>query len=95
MSYYRQTYGIELPDYRVDYPWWEDQYPDNLYQDNWYNADSGKCQATRNRVMCDHAGAGQQMESRWGTAGGNMLLHHLYGRLSNRVPYGGYWMEEQ
>jgi cell wall-associated NlpC family hydrolase len=38
MSYYRQTYGIELPDYRVDYPWWEDQYPDNLYQDNWQNA---------------------------------------------------------
>jgi hypothetical protein len=24
---------------------------------------------------------------------GNMMLHHLYGRLSNRVPYGGYWME--
>ncbi|EPK8313892.1 peptidase P60, partial [Klebsiella pneumoniae] len=23
----------------------------------------------------------------------NMLLHHLYGHLSNRVPYGGYWME--
>lgn len=24
---------------------------------------------------------------------GNMLLHHLYGHLSQRVPYGGYWQE--
>ncbi|MGC6304704.1 C40 family peptidase, partial [Klebsiella pneumoniae] len=23
MSYFRQTHGIELHDYRVDYPWWE------------------------------------------------------------------------
>jgi hypothetical protein len=22
-----------------------------------------------------------------------MLLHHLYGHLSQRVPYGGYWQE--
>ena len=22
-----------------------------------------------------------------------MLLHHLYGRLSQRVPYGGYWRD--
>lgn len=25
--------------------------------------------------------------------GGNLLLHHLYGHLSKRVPYGGYWIE--
>ncbi|MCC8390657.1 C40 family peptidase, partial [Photorhabdus laumondii] len=23
----------------------------------------------------------------------NMLLHHMYGQLSQRVPYGGYWKE--
>ncbi len=23
----------------------------------------------------------------------NVLLHHLYGQLSQRVPYGGYWRE--
>ncbi|MEM8205417.1 NlpC/P60 family protein, partial [Morganella morganii] len=23
----------------------------------------------------------------------NMLLHHLYGHLSQRVPYGGYWRD--
>ncbi len=36
MSYYRQTHGIELHDYRVNYPWWENDYPDNFYQDCWY-----------------------------------------------------------
>jgi cell wall-associated NlpC family hydrolase len=36
MSYYWQEHGIELKDYRVDYPWWEDSYPDNFYQDCWY-----------------------------------------------------------
>jgi cell wall-associated NlpC family hydrolase len=51
MSYYRQTYGIELPDYRVDYPWWEDQYPDNLYQDNWYKCGFREVTGALNRVM--------------------------------------------
>jgi cell wall-associated NlpC family hydrolase len=36
MSYFRQEHGIELKDYRVDYPWWENDYPDNFYQDCWY-----------------------------------------------------------
>jgi hypothetical protein len=29
------TQGVMLNDFRVDYPWWESQYPDNLYFDNW------------------------------------------------------------
>lgn len=36
MSYFRQEHDVELKDYRVDYPWWEDSYPDNFYQDYWY-----------------------------------------------------------
>jgi hypothetical protein len=39
----------------------------------------------------------QVQANKWNHAGvlleGNLLLHHLYGRLSNRTPYGGYWME--
>ena len=35
--------------------------------------------------------------NKWNHAGilleGNMLLHHLYGHLSQRVPYGGYWQD--
>jgi len=25
--------------------------------------------------------------------GDGIMLHHMYGQLSNRVPYGGYWAE--
>lgn len=39
----------------------------------------------------------QVQADKWNHAGilleGNMLLHHLYGHLSQRVPYGGYWQE--
>ncbi len=94
MSYYRQTHGIELHDYRVDYPWWEDQYPDDLYRDNWYECGfrefSGAPQPGDLVIM-------QVQADKWNHAGvlleGNMLLHHMYGMLSNRVPYGGYWIE--
>lgn len=34
---------------------------------------------------------------KWNHAGilveNGMLLHHLYGQLSQRVPYGGYWVD--
>ncbi len=33
MSFSAKTHGIEQHDYRVDYPWWEKEYPDNFYQD--------------------------------------------------------------
>jgi cell wall-associated NlpC family hydrolase len=94
MSYFRQTHGIELHDYRVDYPWWEKEYPDNFYQDCWYECGfrefDGPPQPGDMVIM-------QVQADKWNHAGilleGNLLLHHLYGHLSKRVPYGGYWME--
>lgn len=94
MSYYRQQHDIELPDFRVDYPWWEDQYPDNLYQDNWQQA--GFVEVTGDLQPGDVI-LMQVQSNKWNHAGvlleGNLMLHHLYGRPSNRVPYGGYWLE--
>ncbi|WP_281099509.1 C40 family peptidase, partial [Klebsiella pneumoniae] len=94
MSYFRQTHGIELHDYRVDYPWWEKEYPDNFYQDCWYECGfrefDGPPQPGDMVIM-------QVQADKWNHAGilleGNMLLHHLYGHLSKRVPYGGYWLD--
>lgn len=69
-------------------------YPDNFYQDCWYECGfrefSGSPMPGDLIIM--------QVESnKWNHSGilleGNMLLHHLYGHLSQRVPYGGYWME--
>lgn len=93
MSYFRQTHGIELPDYRVEYHWWE-KGSDNFYQDNWYACGFREFAGTPepgDMVMM------QVSADRWNHAGilleGNMLLHHKYGMLSCIEPYGGYWLE--
>ncbi|MGJ0639050.1 C40 family peptidase [Xenorhabdus bovienii] len=92
MSYYRQEHAIELPDYRVDYPWWEQG--ENRYMDNWQACGFGEfsdspqigdvviMQVQAN--VPNHAGV---------LLAGNFLLHHLYGQLSQKVPYGGYWKD--
>jgi proteasome lid subunit RPN8/RPN11 len=93
MSYFRQTHGIVLNDYRVDYPWWESG-SENLYLDNWYECGfrefSGPPQPGDMVIMqvsapvANHAGI---------LLDDGMLLHHMYGMLSQRVPYGGYWKD--
>ncbi|WNN50686.1 C40 family peptidase [Hafnia alvei] len=93
MSYFRQTHGIVLNDYRVDYPWWESG-SENLYLDNWYECGfrefSGQPQSGDMVIMqvsapvANHAGI---------LLDDGMLLHHMYGMLSQRVPYGGYWKD--
>lgn len=93
MSYFRQTHGIELKDYRVDYPWWESG-SENFYQDNWFECGFREFDGPPepgDMVMM------QISANCWNHAGiileGNMLLHHLYGKLSNREPYGGWWRD--
>lgn len=93
MSYFRQTHGIVLNDYRVDYPWWESG-RENLYLDNWYECGfrefSGPPRPGDMVIMqvsapvANHAGI---------LLDDGMLLHHMYGMLSQRVPYGGYWKD--
>lgn len=93
MSYFRQTHGIVLNDYRVDYPWWESG-RENLYLDNWYKCGfrefSGPPRPGDMVIMqvsapvANHAGI---------LLDDGMLLHHMYGMLSQRVPYGGYWKD--
>lgn len=93
MSYFRQTHGIVLNDYRVDYPWWESD-RENLYLDNWYECGfrefSGPPRPGDMVIMqvsapvANHAGI---------LLDDGMLLHHMYGMLSQRVPYGGYWKD--
>ena len=93
MSYFRQTHGIVLNDYRVDYPWWESG-RENLYLANWYECGfrefSGPPSPGDMVIMqvsapvANHAGI---------LLDDGMLLHHMYGMLSQRVPYGGYWKD--
>jgi hypothetical protein len=48
------TQGVMLNDFRVDYPWWESQYPDNLYFDNWEREGFVECDGAR--LHGHHAG---------------------------------------
>lgn len=91
MDYYKKTLGIELPDYRVNYHWWENG--ENLYLDNYSNAGFVEVNHLKKHdvilmqvesVVTNHAGI---------IIDNNTLLHHLYGRQSCRVPYGGYYRD--
>ena len=92
MDYFRTEHGITLPNYSVERHWWEQG--ENLYMDNWYDCGfrefSGQPHPGDVVIMqvqspvANHAGV--LLED-------NMLLHHMYGQLSQRVPYGGYYLD--
>ncbi|MDQ9125028.1 C40 family peptidase [Serratia fonticola] len=92
MDYYRQQHGITLPNYSVERHWWDEG--ENLYMDNWFECGFrefyGSPQPGDMVIMQISAPvpnhAGILLE-------GNTLLHHFYGQLSQRVPYGGYLQE--
>ncbi|WP_370461290.1 C40 family peptidase [Pantoea sp. F_11] len=90
MSWYRQSLGIELPDHRVNYPWWEQG--EDRYMDNWHSTGFRKFSgpARTGDVVLMKVGArvvnhaGVLLED-------GMLLHHLYGHLSQRVVFDDNW----
>ncbi|WP_414457108.1 NlpC/P60 family protein, partial [Enterobacter kobei] len=92
MDYFRTEHGIKLPNYSVDRHWWEQG--ENLYMDNWYECGfrefDGPSQPGDMVIMQvqstvpNHAGILLE---------GNVLLHHMYGQLSQRIPYGGYYRD--
>ncbi|MEX3004237.1 C40 family peptidase [Serratia fonticola] len=92
MDYYRLQHGITLPNYSVERHWWDEG--ENLYMDHWFDCGFrefyGPPQPGDMAIMQISAPvpnhAGILLE-------GNMLLHHLYGRLSQCTPYGGYFQE--
>ena len=87
------TQGVTLNDFRVDYPWWESQYPDNLYFDNWEREGFVECDPAPGCMVI------MQVESdKWNHAGiiteDGELLHHLYGQPSCITPYArGYFKD--
>ena len=93
-DYFRLEHAISLHNYSVDYHWWEKEYTDNFYHDNWYDCGfrefDGPTKEGDMVIM-------QVQADRWNHAGilvgNNMLLHHMYGQISQKVPYGGYWRE--
>ncbi|CDH02189.1 hypothetical protein XBFM1_2510044 [Xenorhabdus bovienii str. feltiae Moldova] len=83
---------IELPDFERSDGWWERG--ENLYIKNYADAGFTECSSELQvgdviimQVQANepnHAGV---------YIGDRLMLHHMYGQISNRVPYDGYWQE--
>lgn len=84
--------GVILPDFRVPYEWWARG--ENLYMDNWYKTGFRECEENTPGAMVimqisadvpNHAGI---------YLPGDQLLHHIYGSVSNCIPFkSGYFRE--
>lgn len=89
---YHGLHGVELSDYRVDYQWWTNDYPDNIYDDNWVKEGFIESDLVPGAMIMmqiqsektNHAGI---------YIGDNRFLHHLYGKISKVDLYGDYYRE--
>lgn len=84
--------GITIPDFRVNYPWWEQG--ENLYMDNWQSAGFVECdEMTPGSVVIMQVEASVPNHAGVVTEDGQ-LLHHLYGKPSCVIPFkAGYFRE--
>lgn len=91
--------GVELPDYRREDRWWETEGEGtpNLYMENF--RDAGFEQVTDGSLLTGDVVLMQVRSTKVNHAGiylgpsDGRILHHLYGRLSTRDVYGGYWLD--
>lgn len=85
--------GVLLNDWRVPFPWWEKQYPENLYYDNWQREGFIESDPAPGCMVIM-----QVQSDKWNHAGiiteEGQLLHHLYGRKSEVTPFArGYFRD--
>lgn len=97
-DHYSRELAIELPDFPRRDDWWKKgpngEAPQNLYVDNFVKAGFVKVDRPPQKHdmllmqvgadVCNHAAI---------YLGDEVILHHLYGRLSSRDAYGGYWQK--
>ncbi|MBD2815234.1 C40 family peptidase [Xenorhabdus sp. Flor] len=91
-DWYQLERNIVLPDFERTDGWWNRG--ENLYMKHYtsagFIASSDELQVGDVIIMQvqasepNHAGV---------YIGDGLMLHHMYGQLSNRVPYSGYWQE--
>ena len=91
LDYYRRELGIELGSYQREDGWWDKG--GNLYLEHLPQAGFERVNDLRQgdvvlmqirSPVTNHAGV---------YLGNGQMLHHLHGRLSESVPYGGMWAE--
>ncbi|MDR3431039.1 MAG: C40 family peptidase [Rouxiella aceris] len=94
MDYYRIEHGITVKNYSVDREWWVDS-NENLYDDNWQaegfvEIDASDMQPGDMIMMRVQASVTNHAAI---YLGNNIMLHHMFGNLSARVPYGKYFRD--
>ncbi|WP_447982200.1 C40 family peptidase [Achromobacter kerstersii] len=108
-DWYARERGITLQDFRRDDGWWESDKEGDLYMDHYAEAGFRPLANDEQLAMGDvvlmqirsdranHAGvyigSAALQEDRGLHPVPDAMLHHLYGRDSERVVYGGYWRE--
>ena len=94
MDYYRMEHGIAVNNYSVDREWWVDG-KENLYDDNWLaegfvEVDASSMQPGDMIMMRVQAPVTNHAAI---YLGDNIMVHHMFGNLSARVPYGKYYRD--
>lgn len=94
MDYYRQTYGIRLPNFSVEYEWWT-QGQENRYDDNWQGAGfvevAPETMRSGDIIMMQISAPVTNHAAVY--LGDNLMLHHMSDKLSARTPYGRYYRD--
>lgn len=93
-EFYLREYGIVLGNYSVPYEWWESG-KERLYDDNWEREGfveiaAGAMQPGDIIMMSVQASVTNHAAV---YVGDNIILHHLFGHLSSRTPYGKYYRD--
>ncbi len=92
-DYYAQELGITIPDFDRDDNWWKKG--GNLYLDNFAAAGFRKVDepALHDVILMQVLSNVPNHAAIY--LGHNKMLHHLYGRLSCRDIFGGYWLKHK
>ncbi|HID8434800.1 TPA: C40 family peptidase [Serratia marcescens] len=91
-DWYQLERGIALPDFTRTDGWWNRG--ENLYMAHY--AEAGFVPASGELLVGDVIVMQVQAPKPNHAAvylGDGIMIHHMYGQLSNRVSYGGYWQE--
>ena len=107
-DFYEREMGVQIPDFARSDDWWkagQDLYMDNFEQAGFYRLDADAALQFGDVILmqvsaqvANHAGvfvgAVDRLDNRpVFPALQNAFIHHLYGRLSTREVYGGYWKD--
>jgi proteasome lid subunit RPN8/RPN11 len=94
MDYFQQTHGITLGNWSVDYEWWvegkESRYDDNWQGEGFIEVDPASMKPGDVIMMRVQAPVTNHAAV---YLGDNIMLHHGFGNLSARAPYGKYYRD--